>query len=107
MIWCAGLLLGRSAIPEAPTMRKALQPSCSVDYYSPSHEENPTKTGYVNDLGVDEGNEGQWSCVLTAPHLQSLAHTFDVFAATYMGVGKEMRDNFFYHEKRAHKFIFR
>ena len=107
MIWCAGMLLGRSAIPEAQTMRNALRPHCSVDYFQPNHDDNPTRMSLVNDAGIDEGCDGQWTCVLTAPHLQDLAQTFDCFAEHYMGLGAPMRHNFFRHERPTHKFISR
>ena len=107
MIWCAGLLSGRSSIPEASTMRRALPPSCSVDYYQPTHEDNPTRIGRVNDFGEDDGYEGQWACVLQAPTLENLADTFDAFTEHYMGLGAPMRDNFFRHERASHKFISR
>ena len=107
MIWCAGLLPGRSSIPEAETMRRALPANCSVNYFQPNHDENPTRIDLVNDNGIDEGYDGQWTCVLTAPRLDSLGQTFDCFAEHYMGLGAPMRDNFFRWEMSTHKFLSR
>ena len=107
MIWCAGILAGRSGILEADTMRRALPPNTSVQYFQPNHDDNPTRIGLVNDNGIDEGCDGQWTCVLTAPHLDSLAQTFHCFAEHYMGLGAPMRDNFFRWERPTHKFLSR
>ena len=101
------VLPGTSNIPEATIMKNALPLHCSVEYYQPTHDDNPTRIGNINDEGVDEGCEGIWTCVMTAPHLQHLALTFDAFVEHYMGVGKPMRDNFFRHDKSSHKFLSR
>ena len=107
MIWCAGILPGRSAIPAAETMKRVLPLNCDVNYYQPNHDNNPTRIGCVNDDGIDEGYEGQWTCVLTAPHLADLAQTFHAFTEHYMGLGAPIRDNFFRHDQPTHKFITR
>ena len=107
MIWCAGLLNGRSSIPAAGAMRQALGPSCDVQYYQPRHDDNPTKFGDVNLDGVDESSEGAWCTVFTAPDLVNLANTFDSFFSIYMGIGQPIKDNFFYHAQPAHRYISR
>ena len=94
MIWCAGLLNGRSAIPEAQTMKRSLPLHCDVQYFQPTHDENPTRFGRINDDGIDESCEGQWTCVFTAPNLVDLAETIDSFAEHYMGIGHEKQRQF-------------
>ena len=56
VLHCAEHLAGRmaSAVPEARTMKNALPSRCSVKYFRPNHDDNPTKIALVNDAGVDE-----------------------------------------------------
>ena len=107
MIWAAGLLHGKSATPEAADMRQQIPEHCTVNYYHPLHESNPTRIENINDMGVDESNTGVWAVAMTAPDLLSLALTLETFTRVYMGIGAQIRDNFFRHDSPSLKFIIR
>ena len=107
MIFCAGLLPGKSAIAEAVTMRQSLLPNCDIQYYQPKHEENPTRFSSISDDGVDESIDGVWACIFTAPNLIQLGQTFDSFVEHFMGIGKPIKDNFFRHAAPTHRYISR
>lgn len=107
MIFCNGMLRGRTAIHEAAIMRQNLPLNSHVEYYQPSHDANPTKFGAVNDDGEDLSVDGVWACVFRAPNLSHLAMAWDAFVRHFMGVGQPVRDNFFRHGGRTQRFITR
>jgi hypothetical protein len=107
MIWCCGMLPGRTATPEAATVRQLVPPNCEVLYYAPSHPSNPSTLTTVTDSGEENIREGTWCCCFTAPNLVDLATTFDIFASHYMGIGRPIKDNSFTHTLPNHKFLTR
>ena len=107
MIWCTDLLSGRQASKEALAKRSLLPANSDIQYFQPTHSENPSAFSHVTNTGLEEYIQGAWCCAFTAQNLTDMKVVLAAFFRESMGLGLPVRDNGFMHEMPQHKYLTR
>ena len=105
MIWCTDLLSGRQASKEALAMRSLLPNKSDIQYFQPTHSENPSAFSHVTNTGLEEYIQGGWCCASTAQNLTDMKVVIAAFFREFMGLGLPVRDHGFLHDMPQHKHL--